>query len=98
MPDSRSDLGPVPEPDFEALRQHLVQLRHARGWSYNELAARSGLGRATVVAVELGASRRTPGKPATRGNVETWYRLAHAFGISLADMLAPLEPRPDAER
>ena len=81
---------PVREPDFDALRLHLAKLRHARGWSYDELAARSGVGRATVVALESGRPRRNPDKPATTGTLATWFRIAQAFGVDLGELLHPL--------
>lgn len=82
--------GPVPPANFEALRLRLAQLRHERGWSYDELAARSGVGRATLVSVESGNPRRNPERAATRGNLETWYRIARAFEIPLGELLQPL--------
>lgn len=81
----------VPEPDLEALRLHLARLRHERGLSYNELAARSGVGRSTIVYIESGAPNRNPDKPATVGSLVTWYRLARALEVPLAELLAPLD-------
>lgn len=78
------------EPDFAALRLHLARLRHERGWSYDELAARSGVGRATLVALESGRPRRTPGKPASEGTLRTWFRIAQAFNVDLGDLVRPL--------
>jgi transcriptional regulator with XRE-family HTH domain len=83
-------VSPVEEPDFDALRIHLGRLRHERGWSYDELAARSGVGRATLVALESGRPRRNPGKPATTGTLATWFRIAQAFDIDLGDLVRPL--------
>jgi putative transcriptional regulator len=82
--------GPVPAANFEALRLRLVQLRRDREWSYDELAARSGVGRATLVTLESGKPRRTPGKAATRGSVETWYRIARAFDVPLGELISAL--------
>ena len=82
--------GPVPPANFEALRLRLVQLRHESGWSYDELAARSGVGRATLVSLEAGKPRRNPEKAATRGSVETWYRIARAFDVPLGDLMTAL--------
>ena len=81
---------PPAEPDFDSLRLHLAKLRHERGWTYDELAARAAIGRATLVSMESGKPRRTPGKPASRGNLETWYKIAVAFEIDLGDLLRPL--------
>lgn len=82
--------GPVPSANFEALRLRLVQLRRDSGWSYDELAARSGVGRATLVSLESGKPRRNEKKPATRGNVETWYRIARAFDVPLGELMDSL--------
>lgn len=81
---------PVDEPDFAALRLHLAKLRHARGWSYDELAARSGVGRATLVNLESGRPRRNPEKPATTGTLATWFRIAQAFEVDFGDLVRPL--------
>ncbi|WP_423262455.1 helix-turn-helix transcriptional regulator [Herbiconiux sp. 11R-BC] len=81
---------PVPEPNFDALRAELSRLRHDRGWSYDQLAARSGVGRATLVSMESGKPRRNPNKPASRGSIESWYRVAQAFDVTLGELLAHL--------
>ncbi|GHE83051.1 hypothetical protein GCM10018782_64740 [Streptomyces griseoaurantiacus] len=44
-----------PDPDLIALRFELARLRAARGWSYDELASRSGLARRTVIEIEQAA-------------------------------------------
>lgn len=83
---------PPPEPDPTALRQSLAQLRAQHGWSYDELAARSGLSRRTLIEIEQGR---------TIGTLATWHALAHAFHIPLGELLDPLctghEP-PHSER
>ncbi|WP_460784501.1 helix-turn-helix transcriptional regulator [Microbacterium tumbae] len=84
---------PVDEPNFPALRAHLAHLRHERGWSYDELAARSGVGRSTLVTLESGKSRRNPNKPATTGTLTTWFHIARAFEISLGDLVGHLDGR-----
>lgn len=88
--------GPIPEPNIDALRQRLRQLRHERGWSYDRLAAESGLGRATLVALESGNARRdrdgVPGmRPQSEGTIRTWYLVARAFGISLSEFVEALD-------
>jgi transcriptional regulator with XRE-family HTH domain len=81
---------PSPDPDIAALRLHLAKLRQARGYSYDELAARSGIARSTLVYLESGASNRNPDKPATTGTLTTWYHLARALEVPLDELLAPL--------
>jgi putative transcriptional regulator len=89
VPDSSS---PVREPDFAAMRLRLARLRQQRGWSYNELAARSGVGRNTLVTLENGKPRKEDGPPETHGTLLTWYRIAEALDMTLGELLAPLQP------
>ncbi|MEW2397632.1 helix-turn-helix transcriptional regulator [Streptomyces sp. NPDC046862] len=83
-----------PDPDFEALRLELARLRAAKGWTYDELAARSGLARRTLIEIEQGR---------TIGTLETWHALAHALSTPLDELFATLcnghEPprRPTAD-
>jgi transcriptional regulator with XRE-family HTH domain len=96
-----AELSPVEEPNFEALRLHLGKLRHQRGWSFDELAARSGVGRATLVSLESGKPRldRGSAKPATQGTLATWFRIAQAFEIDLGELVRPLyQPARKRER
>lgn len=65
------------EPDFAALRLELSRLRHARGWTYEVLAEKSGVSRRTLIAVETGESN---------GALETWFRVATAFDVDLGDL------------
>ncbi|MBC9935501.1 helix-turn-helix transcriptional regulator [Leucobacter sp. cx-87] len=88
-------MSPVNEPNFDALRLQLSRLRHERGWSYDELAARSGVGRATLVSLESGKPRRTPGKPASEGTLRTWFRIAEAFETTLGEFTQPLYSRDE---
>jgi len=74
-----------PEPNFEALRLRLSMLRHERNWTYDALAEHSGVSRRSLVALETGDKVRP-----SNGSVETWYRLAKAFGIPIGDLLGAL--------
>ncbi|MFJ3658827.1 helix-turn-helix transcriptional regulator [Streptomyces nigra] len=70
-----------PDPDLEALRLELARLRAVRKWSYDEVAARSGLARRTVIEIEQGR---------TIGTLRTWHALAHAFDTPLDELFSTL--------
>ncbi|MBT2393942.1 helix-turn-helix transcriptional regulator [Streptomyces sp. ISL-1] len=70
-----------PDPNLNALRLQLARLRGERGWSYDELARRSGLGRRTVIEIEQGR---------TIGSLKTWHALAHALNVPVDQLFAPL--------
>ena len=86
MPESSA----VGGPDFAALRLHLRRLRTERGLSYTELASRADVGRATLINLESGFTRRGKSRPETVGTVETWYKIAVALNVDLGDLLRPL--------
>ncbi|MFE7780064.1 helix-turn-helix transcriptional regulator [Streptomyces nigrescens] len=70
-----------PDPNLMALRVRLGQLRNERGWSFDELAGRSGLSRRTLIDLEHGR---------TTGTISTWHALAHAFAVPLDELLNSL--------
>ncbi|MGW0711462.1 helix-turn-helix transcriptional regulator [Streptomyces sp. NPDC002643] len=70
-----------PDPDLNALRLELARLRAVRGWTYDELAARSGLARRTVIEIEQGR---------TIGTLKTWHALSHALGTPFEQLFATL--------
>ncbi|MFJ8955305.1 helix-turn-helix transcriptional regulator [Streptomyces sp. NPDC102381] len=70
-----------PDPDLNALRLELARLRADRGWTYDELAGRTGLSRRTVIDLEHGR---------TTGTITTWHTIAHAFGVPLDQLLGAL--------
>lgn len=86
---------PDPEFDLQPLRLRLSQLRSAKGWSYDELAARTGLGRATVVSLESGKPRRRDGKslPPSSGTLTSWWKIAKALDMDLSELVRPLDRR-----
>lgn len=83
-----------PDPDLTALRVVLARLRGERGWTFDELADRSGLARRTLIDLEHGR---------TTGSVTTWHALAHAFDVPIEyflgtlcdDQLRPARPVPE---
>ncbi|QTD95755.1 helix-turn-helix transcriptional regulator [Streptomyces cyanogenus] len=70
-----------PDPNLTALRVELARLRGERGWTFDELAERSGLARRTLIDLEHGR---------TTGSVTTWHALAHAFGVPIERFLVSL--------
>ncbi|MEV7243112.1 helix-turn-helix transcriptional regulator [Streptomyces sp. NPDC093248] len=70
-----------PDPDLNALRLELARLRAAHGWTYDELAARSGLARRTVIEIEQGR---------TIGTLKTWHALAHALDTPFDELFGAL--------
>ncbi|MFB6931301.1 helix-turn-helix transcriptional regulator [Streptomyces chartreusis] len=70
-----------PDPDFTALRVNLARLRGTHGWTFDELASRSGLARRTLIDLEHGR---------TTGTVATWHALAHAFDVPIERLLGAL--------
>ncbi|MFB6980741.1 helix-turn-helix transcriptional regulator [Streptomyces scopuliridis] len=70
-----------PDPNLDALRLELARLRAARGWSYDELAARSGLARRTLIEIEQGR---------TIGTLKTWHALSHALSTPLEELFSLL--------
>lgn len=61
----------------DRLRQLLSARRSQLGITYDDLAAKSGVSRRTIVAVETGTSP---------GSMETWFRLATALEIGFDEM------------
>lgn len=72
---------PTRKPNFPALRLELSKLRAEHGLTYDALAERSGVTRRTLIAMETGT---------TNGRLESWFRLAQAFGIELGELLRDL--------
>ncbi|MFF9051547.1 helix-turn-helix domain-containing protein [Streptomyces yangpuensis] len=72
---------PPPAPNLKALHLELSRLRAARGWTYDQLAERSGLARRTLIEIEQGR---------TVGSIQTWHRLAHALGTPIGEIFEAL--------
>ncbi|MFC4983395.1 helix-turn-helix transcriptional regulator [Streptomyces atroolivaceus] len=70
-----------PDPNLIALRLELARLRSERGWTYEELAHRSGLARRTLIEIEQGR---------TIGSLKSWHALAHALEVSVDHLLGRL--------
>jgi transcriptional regulator with XRE-family HTH domain len=70
-----------PDPNLAALRVVLARLRGERGWTFDELAGRSGLARRTLIDLEHGR---------TTGSLATWHTLAHTFDIPIEQLLGAL--------
>jgi putative transcriptional regulator len=74
-------INPPPSPNLAALRLALSRFRAERGYTYDELAARSGLARRTLIEIEQGRAV---------GTLKSWHALAHALGVPLCDLLGAL--------
>jgi transcriptional regulator with XRE-family HTH domain len=59
------------------------EARAAKGWSLSSLAARAGIGKATLSEIEAGRRNAT---------LETLYAIAAQLGVGLAVLLAESEP------
>ena len=68
----------------ELIGARVTELRRERGLSLSELAARAGIGKATLSGVEAGTRNPT---------LETLYAITGQLGLPLAAVLA--EPAPD---
>ncbi|GHF22494.1 helix-turn-helix domain-containing protein [Pseudolysinimonas yzui] len=67
------------------LAARLKALREDRGLTYEELAEATGLSRRGVISLERGERS---------GNVRSWFRVARALGISMADLMSSLDSDP----
>ncbi|KKJ93849.1 helix-turn-helix domain-containing protein [Micromonospora sp. HK10] len=65
-----------------AVARQVRELRAARGWSFEELAGRSGVSKGMLVQIE--AARTNP-------SIGTLCRVADAFGVTIAELLEPAE-------
>ncbi|WP_461025852.1 helix-turn-helix transcriptional regulator [Streptomyces sparsus] len=77
-----------PDPNLTALHVELGRLRAERGWTFDDLADRSGLSRRTLIDLEHGR---------TTGSVATWHALAHTFDVPIDRLLGVLcdgHPQP----
>lgn len=70
-----------PEPDMTQLRVVLARARAEAGWTFDELSERSGVSRQTLLNLNSGKHA---------GDLKTWLKLSHAFGVGLDELLAPV--------
>ncbi len=78
---------PTPSPDLHALGVEVARLRNVRYWSIDRLAAGSGVHRKTIIEVEAGR---------VAAKVSTLHAIAHALGVPLTQLVAPLcAPHPE---
>lgn len=68
-----------------AVARQVRELRAARGWSFDELAGRSGVSKGMLVQIE--GARTNP-------SIGTLCRVADAFGVNIAQLLEPAEESP----
>ena len=72
---------PAPAPDLRALGVEIARLRRDRGYSIDRLAEAAGVHRKSIIQVEAGR---------VAAKISTLHSIAHALGVPLADLLAPL--------
>jgi len=70
-----------------ALGKKIKSLRHAHGWTQEQLAEYAELHVSYIVLLEKGANRAT---------IETLEKLAKAFGISISSLVQSLDDAQDA--
>jgi transcriptional regulator with XRE-family HTH domain len=68
-------------PNFGALRSEFRRRRRDAGLTYDALAEKTGVSRRTLISIENGQSN---------GSVESWYRIAGALDIDMADLMRSL--------
>ncbi len=79
-----SEGSPAESSPAERIGRRVAELRRERGLSLSELAARAGIGKATLSGVEAGTRNPT---------LETLYAITGQLGLPLAAVLAEPEPR-----
>ncbi|GAB4076403.1 helix-turn-helix domain-containing protein [Nostocoides australiense] len=70
---------PLPEPDLSSLRTAFDTARIASGLTYDELAARTGLARRSLLDIAAGRNM---------GTLRTWILIARALDVSLDELTA----------
>lgn len=77
-----------PDPDLDQLRLILGRARVEARFTLDELSARSGVGRQTIVNLSAGTNY---------GDLRTWLKLSRALGVSLDELLAPVWSDEDGD-
>lgn len=71
----------TPIPDLRALGVEVARLRREAEYSIDRLAEGSGVHRKTIIEVEAGR---------VAAKVTTLHAIAHALGVPVTDLIAPL--------
>lgn len=72
---------PTPVPDLRALGIEIARLRHDNALSIDRLAEAAGVHRKTLIQIEAGR---------VAARITTLHAIAHALGVPLGDLVAPL--------
>ncbi|CAM4037504.1 MULTISPECIES: helix-turn-helix domain-containing protein [Actinomycetes] len=72
---------PAPAPDLRALGVEVARLRKESGFSIDRLAEAAGVHRKTIIEVEAGR---------VAAKISTLHGIAHALGVPLTELVAPV--------
>lgn len=72
---------PAPAPDLRALGVEVARLRKEFGFSIDRLAEAAGVHRKTIIEVEAGR---------VAAKISTLHGIAHALGVPLTELVAPV--------
>lgn len=72
---------PAPAPDLRALGVEVARLRKGSRFSIDRLAEAAGVHRKTIIEVEAGR---------VAAKISTLHGIAHALGVPLTELVAPV--------
>ncbi len=85
---TKKECTPPPEPVAQHVCQRVKELRKSHRWTLQQLASSSGVSRSMLSQIERGTANPT---------LAVAYRIAQAFGISLAELVDTLDAVPQID-